>query len=247
MKSPSKENLLRGIGVFVALAGWSLWILTLPFHFQSKKEAFQLKELNEFLLADIRNLKSQNNELIQMAGLGPKIPSGIPADKETLKNRILQDLRTENRFLKEKLDRLHDTFQRQMNDILHARWRPEDTDETLKATLSDKRGSVQLGTLALSEKGATFRPEDAVPQLDTPLPTREGRVVSVDEKDEFVVINLGKKAGVEVGSKFLAKRGDGEIAKLHVIEVRESIAACDIEYLMPGGKLQIDDKIYASK
>lgn len=54
-----------------------------------------------------------------------------------------------------------------------------------------------------------------------------GSVVEINKENDFVVINLGKNVGVNIGDTFQVYRGGKPIASLEVIQVRENVAACD--------------------
>ena len=213
MKIQSPAVLWKRVLPLAALSGWCFGLGVLFAYLGARQEARDLEQLNSYLLADVQVLKSHSG-------------TGV-ADR---RDKVISDLRTENKTLQIKLDGLHGTFQKQLKDVVDAKWNPE-------GAKTAGRPAVDLGTLAVTDRGAVY----AQPSSSS---SSKGRIVSVDEKDEFVVINLGKKAGVSVGSEFRAKQEKGEIAKLHVIEVRDSIAACNIEYLLPGGRLQINDEVY---
>ena len=55
-----------------------------------------------------------------------------------------------------------------------------------------------------------------------------GKIVALNRDNNFVVIDLGQDAGVNVGDIFQVYRDNRLIAKLETIQVRQNIAACDI-------------------
>ena len=55
-----------------------------------------------------------------------------------------------------------------------------------------------------------------------------GKIVALNRDNNFVVIDLGEDAGVNVGDVFQVYRDNILIAKLETIQVRQNIAACDI-------------------
>jgi hypothetical protein len=208
-----------------ALAGWSLWLSSLPRETALRRDLGELAELNSFLLADVRSLKTRTEE-----------PESARTDEPDDRDALIEELRGENQSLHTQLTQLHESYQKQMEDLL--------ASEGGAPGAARARPSVHLGTLAVAQDAPASG--EALSAVPAPL-TREGRIVSVDDKDEFVVINLGKNEGVDIGTQFLAKRETNDLARLHVIEVRDTIAACDIEYLLPGGKLRIDDKVYLTR
>ncbi|MBN3038626.1 MAG: hypothetical protein JW869_04325 [Candidatus Omnitrophica bacterium] len=70
----------------------------------------------------------------------------------------------------------------------------------------------------------------------------EGRVITVNNKHEFVVINLGGDDGLEKGMSFDVYRNEMRIGKVEVIETRKNIAACDIKEAR-GTSIKINDTV----
>jgi len=56
-----------------------------------------------------------------------------------------------------------------------------------------------------------------------------GRVITVNDKHKFVVIDIGRDDGVENGMGFGVYRRDKKIGKVEVIETRKNISACDVK------------------
>ena len=71
----------------------------------------------------------------------------------------------------------------------------------------------------------------------------EGRIVTVNKEHDFVVINIGRQDGVRVGFDFDIYRSGHIIGSIKVIQLRERIAAADIDYVEDGYSIEIDDKI----
>ncbi len=57
----------------------------------------------------------------------------------------------------------------------------------------------------------------------------EGRVVSVNDENNFVIVNLGEKSGLQIGDALNVYRNAKYVAGLEVIQVRKDIAAADIK------------------
>lgn len=56
----------------------------------------------------------------------------------------------------------------------------------------------------------------------------DGSIVSINEENNFVVVDLGENSGIRLGDRMFVFRGDQYIAELEVINVREGISAADI-------------------
>ena len=57
----------------------------------------------------------------------------------------------------------------------------------------------------------------------------EARVITVNDRHKFVVIDIGRDNGVEQGMTFDVYRRDEKIGKIEVIETRKTISACDVK------------------
>lgn len=56
-----------------------------------------------------------------------------------------------------------------------------------------------------------------------------GEILAVNKENNFVIINLGEDSGIKVGDTFKVYRQAKPIATIEAIQVRRSIAACDIK------------------
>ena len=56
-----------------------------------------------------------------------------------------------------------------------------------------------------------------------------GEIISINEENNFVIVNIGEKTGIFLGSTLSVYRGGDYIARLKVIQVRPDILAADIE------------------
>lgn len=59
-----------------------------------------------------------------------------------------------------------------------------------------------------------------------------GTIVSINDENNFVIVNLGEDAGIKMGEKLNVYRGANYIAGLEVIQVRKDILAADIKNKM---------------
>lgn len=56
-----------------------------------------------------------------------------------------------------------------------------------------------------------------------------GRVISINEDNNFVIVDIGENAGVRLGDNLSAYRDSQYIARLEVIQVRKDISAADLK------------------
>ncbi|MBU3933605.1 MAG: hypothetical protein KKH11_02920 [Candidatus Omnitrophica bacterium] len=70
-----------------------------------------------------------------------------------------------------------------------------------------------------------------------------GRIVYIDQNMAFVVINLGKKDGVEKDFSFEVYRRDTKIGEIKVVKVRRTFSAADIEYTYKNRFMKVGDTV----
>ncbi len=68
-----------------------------------------------------------------------------------------------------------------------------------------------------------------------------GKILAVNRDNNFVVINLGRDAGINTGDVFKITRDDKDIGRIEVIQVRREISACDIK--SENVPIKIGDKV----
>ncbi|VAX35298.1 hypothetical protein MNBD_UNCLBAC01-1759 [hydrothermal vent metagenome] len=56
-----------------------------------------------------------------------------------------------------------------------------------------------------------------------------GRVVSINKENNFVVVDIGQNVGLQLGDALSVYRGSQHIARLEVIQLRKDIAAADLK------------------
>ncbi|MCX5681166.1 MAG: hypothetical protein NT079_02645 [Candidatus Omnitrophica bacterium] len=56
-----------------------------------------------------------------------------------------------------------------------------------------------------------------------------GQVVSINQENNFVIIDLGQSAGINIGDRLSVYRGDTYVGEVEIIQVRTDISAADIK------------------
>ncbi|MFH1857280.1 MAG: hypothetical protein ABH845_00020 [Candidatus Omnitrophota bacterium] len=74
-------------------------------------------------------------------------------------------------------------------------------------------------------------------------PTLEGKILVVNDKFQFVVINLGQNADLGAGSLLNVYRGDQFIGRIQVEQIRENVAACKILSEWAVQNIQEEDRV----
>ncbi len=74
-----------------------------------------------------------------------------------------------------------------------------------------------------------------------------GKIMEVNTRYNFVVVNLGENDGLKPGVFLKVLRQNQEIAKLAVIKVRKTISAAEIKELKKGEQIKTDDMVVLLK
>ena len=117
--------------------------------------------------------------------------------------------------------------------------------EEIRAEAYHPPSEVELPPIFLqnsqSDNTAISSPIDRI-NMGTSL---KGRIVAVNSEHNFVVIDIGRQNGIEIGEEFDIYRGQAYIGLIEVIQMRDRISACDIKDVKGGRSLKIDDMIVA--
>lgn len=164
-----------------------------------------LKNENAVLMRNLKNLEfGKINIERQFADLkqeNASLDSRLKEMEELLKNRSMQI----------------DSLQRKMEDSKLSRQQREEK-------IGD---SVELPAIIV-RPGPGPQPTQAQGAA-LPAQVKESKVLAINKENNFVIIDKGEDAGVKMGDTFKAFRDGKAVADLEVIQVRNSISACDIK------------------
>jgi len=180
------------------------------------KENKHVKSILDVEISKKRELENKFAELEQQV-----------LKKEEENKALTKKLANINEVLTEKLaaiKRAEELFVNAVNDVEFAVKRELDAVELqpIAVSASDKEESFPVG----AEK-ITVLP-GAVSGEDTQQLRRDGKVIVVKEKLNFVITNIGEEDGVKSGMLFNICRDDEILATAKVIEVRKTVSALDI-------------------
>lgn len=93
-----------------------------------------------------------------------------------------------------------------------------------------KDGSVELPPIIVrSAPNVLPNPVSQTPVLQPPVSLPfTGKIVAVNRDNNFVVVDLGQGSGIKINDSLRVYRNNKEIAVIKVIQVRDSVSACDI-------------------
>ena len=105
-------------------------------------------------------------------------------------------------------------------------WKIKDSlDQTFKENAQTQPTSkdIELPPIHVNAKGAQAY------SMDTTPTGFNGRIVSINEENNFVIVDIGKNKGLQEGQTLSVYRGEKYIASLEVIQVRNDISAADVK------------------
>lgn len=135
--------------------------------------------------------------------------------------------------------RLADTegvIQDRINEIWQIKQTLDQKISQINQAKSDKE--VELPPIIVNGSSNGSVPSSpSSPEVQSPA----HKIISVNAKNNFVIVDLGQLQGSSIGRILKAYRGDKEIATLEVIQVRRDISAADIKDQKTN--LQIGDQV----
>jgi len=184
------------------------------------------KDLSDSLSLELARAQNDkkflNDRLEKIAGENSTLRDQIrelTSTKLALEKNIvrLQDQKSE---IEAKLDETENVIQGRINEI----WEIKDSLEQDFGVEQQLSSQVQLPPIVVSD-----RPMDT--ELDPnefPAPGINGNIVSVNNDNNFVIIDIGQDEGIHLGDSLNIYRGAEYVAGIEVIQVRQDIAAADI-------------------
>jgi chromosome segregation ATPase len=142
--------------------------------------------------------------------------------KQTLSLKIslekkLNDLENKKDDLDSKMTQVNSVLQERISELRDIKKEIESTS----LNSSSLNSIIELPAIVVkSEEGG---------QGNSAKNELRGNVVSVDRKNNFVIVNLGQDQGVNAGRTFKVYRNNSEIGVIEAIKVRRDITACDIK------------------
>jgi septal ring factor EnvC (AmiA/AmiB activator) len=148
-------------------------------------------------------------------------------EKHNLLQKKLSEMEV---FVKEKNATLDDLTQKV--EAATAASAPETVSSAPAATAPHSAATPQKPAEVLSTESVELPPIIVRPSQETVSQATESlaaKVIAVNREHNFVVIDLGEDSGIKVGDVFQVYKGGQAIATVQVMQLRRSIAACDIK------------------
>lgn len=187
------------------------------------KDLVKEREDRKVVIKELDKLKTENISLIREH----KFLSRIQGDLEAKLKKSLD----EKDILSRKVDEVETVLKDKALDIDSLQKQLSRSVTSAKDVLPQQAKAVALPPIVVK---ADNKPTQAVSTL-------EGKVMAVNEKEKFVIIDLGSTNGVKPGDSFKVVKSGKKIATLNVIETRKDISACDVKEASPSVRMKEGD------
>jgi len=220
---------------------------------------------NQDLKRQIDDLKGKNEDLNRKVIFNNRTISIITKDlvreREDRKAALdrLDSLKQENVSLSAELK----LVKSRQSDLEKSFKQTMDEKEILSRKVKDMAAILQEKSLSISSlqdqlSGAVSSAKKVMPsetkavelppivvksESSSSVPTSmiRGRVLAVNDKDKFIIIDVGSSTGIKPGDRFTVLRNNRKIGIVEVIQARIDISACDIKYISSGERIKEED------
>ncbi|MBL7081738.1 MAG: hypothetical protein ISS44_04140 [Candidatus Omnitrophica bacterium] len=173
------------------------------------------------LLNNLQTIKSENKTLRRQIGLLTKQESTLQEklDKtEEEKGGLARQIRETELMLKQKaiqIERIKTELLKPLAVAQTLQQEPKKEETKIQPEQKEQtRESVELPPIVVSSSGRQ---------------SLSGKLIAVNKDHNFVVVDLGENKGIRMGMSFSVLRDNQVIGNIEVIQVRKTIAACDIK------------------
>jgi len=144
----------------------------------------------------------------------------LNSSKVALEKSIVR-LTQEKSKIEKQLGNSESIIQSKIDEIWEIKESLDRSFQTFKAVPGPKE--IELPPIVVSTEGPSVQFDEGIS-----LPGFDGKVLSINEDNNFLILNLGDKSGVRIGDALSVYRDSKYIARLEVIQVRKDISAADI-------------------
>ena len=185
--------------------------------------------------AECEVFRRQSGELkLRMEALGL---AAVGDNKEALEQRLLQAVR-DLALVRDEKDKLAERLVALSESTMLYLKTATSSDAKLRLEIE---AQLREANKSVGDTAA----QDAGQNTDASADLSDGQVLSFKEEYSLIVVNLGSKAGVKVGTPFLVTRDGRLVAKARVVDVRERYSGAIIEeYGSPKEKVKVGDQMH---
>ncbi len=220
-----------------------------------EQERDELIKAKQGLEAQVSDLNTQAKKLADDLAAEKRAREAVSA--ELVKTRTEADdlnsrLRTqenEKRLITGELAKAKQSYQALSNELTTLRQAKEALERRVKEMLTSQANEAEKIVVKPPQQGQQVPAPSgpAAPARTTPAPTvaklTDGKVLVVNREFNFVVVNLGSKDGMQVGTKVNILRGNKKIGSAQVERVYENMSAATLLVEEQKGQIKEGDSI----
>ena len=182
-------------------------------------ELARAKNDNKYMTERLSKLMDEN------ATLGQQI-KGLTSTKVALEKSIVK-LTEQKNDIEKKLDETEGVIQNRIEEI----WEIKDSiDKKLNPSQSNSSSNeIELPPIVVSPEGGRGGAKKNLSKQEKNSDSSQGQIVSINESNNFVIVDMGENSGLKVGNELNVYRGSQYVAGLEVIQTRKDISAADIK------------------
>ncbi len=188
---------------------------------QTEEEKHHLLESTESLRREVETLRSQTAQ---------------PEKDSDLKNEVKR-LTEQNKLLSKRFRDLYKVTSDKISQINVAKIALEETITDARKKIDEEWAAVDLGSINVGKNAGTQKPQ----------PKNEGKILSINDDHGFVVVDLGRVNQIKDNMLFSVEKDGSAIATLKVLEIRDTMTACNIQDLIQGKKIEVNDLVRIRK
>jgi chromosome segregation ATPase len=237
---------------------------------QSAIQIVELKKQSTDFQLEIDKLKNEKDEILRKIKYGEDLADNLSIELARAKNdqkfvgERAEKVSAENNMLRSQVKQLNDiklglekTIQRLNNDKGEIQKKLVESESVIQSRIDDiwkikksvdqrfenmpNKNQVELSPIVVNANGTTTTDNGTQQAPGASRAKNEGHIVSINSDNNFVIIDIGDKDGSRIGNPYRVFRGNKEIAKLEVIQVRRDISAADIKKRVTA--LQVGDVV----
>ncbi len=182
------------------------------------------KKMSETIAMENNVLKYKISEFEEIA----KEYNSLLAEKESMKVKLAR-LESDMEYKNQEIDKFKTALQESTVKSQETRAEAYHSPEEVDLPPIHAQKTAKLTTPSLERLGEKLE--------------LKGRIVTVNKEHNFVVIDLGKQDGINIGNKFNVYRGETFLGSVEIIQTRDRIAAADIKDLKEGLSIEINDTV----
>ena len=187
------------------------------------------QRLGQNLETNLAPIKQENAQLKQQLDNLNSVKSKLETELGQLKGEksaLEQKLNEIDALLEQKLTRLRYLSIKGELDAIRGGGRAQEA--TAAEPAQPEKESVELPPIVVKPQSQA-KPQSPAWQRKAAYVRPTGTILQINKENKFVVIDLGQNAGTKLGDTFKVYKQGSPIASIEVIQVRQSISACDIK------------------